>query len=143
VPDWYEDDDIEVVDESRTPLNRVLKAEGDSLVYEYDFGDCWRHEVTLEKIVPCEMLLARPVCVGGERSCPPEDVGGVGGYTEFLNVIFDPTHEEFDHYRKWAGEDFAPERFDILKVNDILDRMRWPKRHRRSSPKPKPEAAPR
>jgi deoxycytidylate deaminase len=52
VPEWCEDD-IVVVDESSIRLNRVLKAEGDSFTYVYDFGDSWRHEVLLEKIVPC------------------------------------------------------------------------------------------
>lgn len=32
VSEWYEDDDIEVVDESRAPLRRVLKTEGESLL---------------------------------------------------------------------------------------------------------------
>ena len=53
VPEYDEfDDDIEVIDESKVPVGRVLKTEGDSMVYLYDFGDNWRHEVVLEKIVP-------------------------------------------------------------------------------------------
>jgi Plasmid pRiA4b ORF-3-like protein len=132
VPEWYKDEDIKISNESRTPLNRVLKVEGDSIVYKYDFGDNWLHEVALEKIVPCDSALIRPVCLAGERSCPPEDVGGVWGYNEFLEVIFEPGHEEFDHYRGWA-DGFQPEYFDLPKVNETLSRMRWPKRHRRSS----------
>jgi hypothetical protein len=130
-PEWFEDDDIDVGDESRVPVGRVLKAEGDSLHYEYDFGDNWRHNVVLERILVAESV---PVlCLGGDRSCPPEDVGGVGGYEDFLEVLFDPEHEQFEHYRKWAGDGFWPERFDLKKVNETLSRMRWPKRHRRSS----------
>jgi hypothetical protein len=41
----------------------VLTAEGDSLVYVYDFGDDWRHEVLLEKILPVEGVTNRPVCL--------------------------------------------------------------------------------
>jgi hypothetical protein len=131
VPEWYEDaDDIEVVDEGTTPLSRVLKTEGESMIYEYDFGDDWKHEIVLERILVADSV---PVlCLGGERSSPPEDVGGVHGYEEFLDAIFDPDHEEFEHYRQWAGDGFGPERFDLQKVNDTLNRMRWPKRHRRS-----------
>src|SRR5436190_1241646 len=33
VPDLYEEDDIDVIDESRTSLSAVLKAEGESLLY--------------------------------------------------------------------------------------------------------------
>jgi hypothetical protein len=47
-------------------------------------------------------------------------------------VLFDPEHEEFEHYRQWAGDDFWPERFDLAKVNETLNRMRWPKRRRSS-----------
>jgi len=128
-PEWFEDGDIDVVDESRVPVSRVLKAEGDSLLYEYDFGDRWRHNVVLERTLVADSV---PVlCLGGDRHCPPEDVGGVRGYNEFLEVIFDPEHEEFEHYRKWA-DGFSPEHFDLAKVNETLTRMRWPKRHRRS-----------
>jgi Plasmid pRiA4b ORF-3-like protein len=71
-----------------------------------------------------------PTCLGGERRCPPEDVGGVAGYEEFLEVIVDPAHEEHDHYVHWAGGHFLDE-FDLKAVNETLSRMRWPVRHRR------------
>jgi len=130
-PDWYEDaDEMKVVDESKTPVSRVLMTEGDSMMYEYDFGDDWKHEIVLERILAADSVPV--ICLGGERCCPPEDVGGVGGYEEFLEVIFEPDHEEFDQYRQWVGDGFWPERFDLRGVNETLSRMRWPKRHRRS-----------
>src|SRR5258707_5505324 len=46
--------DLKLIDESKVPVGKVLKAEGDSMVYLYDFGDNWRHEVVLEKIVSSE-----------------------------------------------------------------------------------------
>jgi hypothetical protein len=129
---WYDDvDDIEVVDEVKTPVRRVLKTAGDTMIYEYDFGDRWRHEIILERILVADSVPL--LCLAGERCCPPEDVGGVSGYGEFLEAIFEPDHDEFDHYRQWAEDEFWPERFDLRKVNETLARMRWPKRHRRSS----------
>jgi hypothetical protein len=101
------------------------------MIYLYDFGDCWRHEIVLEKITPADTSATKPVCLAGERRCPPEDVGGPHGYQEFLEAIFDPNHEEFEHYRRWAGDPVHAEEFDLKAVSDILDRMRWPKRHRR------------
>ena len=65
------EDDIDIVDESRVPVARLLLAKGDSMVYVYDFGDNWRHQVVLEKIVPSETP-PKPVCLAGERRCPPE-----------------------------------------------------------------------
>jgi hypothetical protein len=32
----------------------MKRREGDSMIYVYDFGDNWRHEVVLEKIVPAD-----------------------------------------------------------------------------------------
>jgi hypothetical protein len=53
-----------------------------------------------------------PVCVEGARACPPEDVGGVWGYQEFLEAITDPEHEDHDGLLEWAGGSFDPEAFD-------------------------------
>src|SRR5689334_22063540 len=70
VPELNEEDVIEVLDESTVPVSRVLKAEGDSMVYVYDFGDDWRHEVVLAKIL-ASAAPTKPVCLAGERKCPP------------------------------------------------------------------------
>jgi hypothetical protein len=124
------DGDTDVIDEMRVPVAKVLLAEGDSMIYVYDFGDNWRHQVVLEKIVPSETP-TKPVCLAGERRCPPEDVGGPLGYQEFLEVIFKPGHEEFTHFRGWAGGKFHAEEFHLKAVNKMLGRMRWPMKHRR------------
>lgn len=141
VPEYFEDDeDIEILDERRTKISDLLKAEGESVLYIYDLGDDWRHEVVLEKILPSPDTTVRPVCLSGERHCPPEDVGGTSGYEEFLEVVFDPHHKEYDLSVRWAGgpsalinavERFQPEGFDVKAVNATLARMRWPARHRR------------
>ncbi len=130
VPEWDEYGDLHLIDEKRVQLRKLLTAVGDSLVYVYDYGDDWRHEVTLEKIIPTGGP-TKPVCLGGERRCPPEDVGGPHGYQEFLKVIFQPGHDEFEHYRQWAGEAVHAEELNLKAVNDTLEWMRWPVRHRR------------
>ncbi len=135
VPGDYEEGDIDITDERRTKISAILRAEGDSLLYIYDLGDDWRHEVVLERILPAPGTTVPPVCLAGERHCPPEDVGGPTGYQEFLEVIFDPHHEEYEHNVSWAGgplaltegtERFQPEEFDVKAVNATLSRMRWP-----------------
>ncbi|MEO8369166.1 MAG: plasmid pRiA4b ORF-3 family protein [Candidatus Solibacter sp.] len=131
VPDYDEFDELDLIDEGKTHLAKVLKAEGDSMTYVYDFGDDWRHEVVLEEVIPVNDLVKTPICLGGGRRCPPEDVGGVRGYQDFLDVIFDPTDEEYEHLVGWAGGPFQAEEFDLKAVNEILSRMRWPIRHRR------------
>jgi len=127
VPD---DEDFErLMDETKVPLRKLLMAEGWTLNYAYDFGDNWRHKILLEKILPAG-IVSEPTCVDGRRHRPPEDVGGPSGYQEFLEVIFEPGHEECEHYRQWAGDPVHAEEFDLKAVNEILERMRWPVRHR-------------
>ena len=48
-----------------------------------------------------------------------------------MEVIFEPGHEEFSHFREWAGDPVHAEEFDLMAVNKVLERMRWPVRHRR------------
>jgi hypothetical protein len=129
VPD---DEDFEgLIDESKVSLRKLLLGEGDSITYTYDFGDNWRHKVMLEKVHRAETV-ARPICIDGRRRRPPEDVGGPSGYEEFLNVTFEPGHEESERFRGWAGGTFHAEEFDLKTVNKALETMRWPKRHKRS-----------
>ena len=124
--------DAEMIDEGKGSVGKMLLAEGDSLIYVYDFGDDWRHQVVLEKIIPSAAATpTQSLCVAGERRCPPEDVGGPFGYDEFLDVIFQPGHHEFSHFRGWAGGEFHAEEFDLKAVNKLLGRMKWPVRHRR------------
>ena len=94
-----------------------LVSEDDVFEYEYDFGDSWRHEIKVEKILAAEKGVSCPICLAGERACPPEDCGGPWGYEQLLEILKDPEHEEYEDYREWAGDDFDSERFDVDKVN--------------------------
>jgi hypothetical protein len=81
-------------------------------VYEYDFGDSWDHEVLFEGVVRADPKVKYPLCLEGERACPPEDVGGVWGYADFLAAITDPEHKDHDGLLEWVGGSFDPEEFD-------------------------------
>jgi hypothetical protein len=93
--------------------------------YEYDFGDGWTHVIKLEKILPAIQKFKYPVCVAGERACPPEDCGGVGGYENFLEIINDPEHEEYQSMLGWVGGKFDSEKFDPHKVRFDNPKGRW------------------
>ena len=84
--------------------------------YIYDFGDNWNHSIVLEKILPRETKAKYPICIGGDRSCPPEDCGGIWGYEEFIEAIMDPKHENYHQYIEWAGGNFNPEHFNVKAV---------------------------
>ncbi len=71
-------------------------------------------------MLPPEAEGRYPVCIGGKRGCPPEDVGGVWRYQDFLEAISDPRHPEHDERLEWTGGAFDPEGFDIAAVNRAL-----------------------
>lgn len=110
----------ETLDESRYKLSQLLKREKDSLIYEYDFGDSWRHKVTLEKVSLVGPESPLPQCLAGKRSCPPEDVGGIWGYQHFLEAIADPKHPEHEELLEWVGGTFDAEAFDLAETNARL-----------------------
>jgi hypothetical protein len=93
--------------------------------YCYDFGDNWEHIITFEKIVPREKGKRYPMCITGERACPPEDSGDPIGYMELLETLADPDDEEHAEKLEWVGEDFDPEDFDPDEVEfDNPDKRR-------------------
>ncbi|MDH2329039.1 plasmid pRiA4b ORF-3 family protein [Cereibacter sp. SYSU M97828] len=92
-----------------------------TLLYDYDFGDDWQHVLTLRR-APREAGVRYPRCTGGTRACPPEDVGGVSGFEEFLVAWSDPAHEDHKQIRRWAGRGYDPERFDLAKANKAINK---------------------
>jgi len=120
----YPDDDtweeLNNADYAEIIISDLLKKEKDKIVYEYDFGDGWQHEVLLEKILPPEQNIKYPVCLAGKMNCPPEDCGGVWGYSDMSEILKNPKHEEYDSYIQWLGGEFDPELFDKEAVNELL-----------------------
>ncbi len=116
--------DSETINESRIRLNQIAQTDKARFVYEYDFGDSWEHEISVEKIFKPAQLLKHPVCVAGKRACPPEDVGGIWGYEHFLQVVRDPGDPEQEDLLEWIGGEFDPEAFDLDAVNRALARIK-------------------
>ncbi len=121
-----EDDfgDMRTKDETRFKLNQLVSGKGFKFGYEYDFGDSWEHDLVIEKILPAEKGARYPICVAGKRAGPPEDVGGIWGYEDFLIAVSDPKHPEHAEMREWIGGDFDPERFNLNVVNAGLHHPR-------------------
>lgn len=114
-------EDFECVDSTVTRISDILPNDGKRFrfLYVYDFGDDWKHEVLFEGCLKAEKGGHYPVCVEGERACPPEDVGGVWGYAEFLEAIADPNHEQHDDFADWAGN-YDPQEFDAGKISNLM-----------------------
>src|SRR6266849_3420019 len=117
---------FEVQNEQHVSLQQVVSMVKDKLIYEYDFGDSWDHELLVEKILPREAGKRYPLCLTGKRACPPEDCGGIWGYAGFLAAIRDLKHPEHEAMLEWAGGEFDPDIFDLDKVNRELQRLTSP-----------------
>jgi len=114
----------DTVNEKKVKLSQLRLKEKSKFYYEYDFGDSWEHELLIEKIQPAPAGQKAAVCLKGSRACPPEDIGGVWGYAEFLEAIRDPEHPEHEDMLEWVGDDFDPEAFDLDEVNHYLGKLR-------------------
>lgn len=114
-PDDSEWSGLEVRPGNKVRIASYFSPTTDAL-YEYDFGDGWRHKITLEKIIPAEPGVSYPRCLSGKRACPPEDCGGIWGYESLLEILKDPNHEEYQERIEWLGGDFDPEAFNPQDV---------------------------
>ena len=98
---------------------------GDKAEYQYDFGDNWNHDVLLEGIFLKEPKVKYPICLAGDRACPPEDCGGVYGYKDLLKIIRNPSNAEYESMMEWLGGKYNPDVFDPKKVKFDNPLKRW------------------
>lgn len=103
-----------------TRIFEFIEEKGQKFKYEYDFGDGWEHSIILEKILPPDNQIQTPECIAGKRNCPPEDCGGIWGYSDMLDILKQPDHEEYESYSEWLGDEFDPEYFDKDEINKML-----------------------
>ncbi|MGH9549341.1 MAG: plasmid pRiA4b ORF-3 family protein [Terriglobales bacterium] len=108
------------IDERRYKLEKVGLRATFRFTYSYDFGDAWEHALLVEKVLSPQEGARYPVCMAGERGCPPEDVGGMPGYEAFLAATSNPQHPEHKEYLEWIGGPFDPEAFDVSDINRRL-----------------------
>lgn len=116
-------DDKSAVDESTIAIIDLLCGKGDKLIYQYDMGDFWEHEIVLEDRMGVGPLSI--CCLDGARSSPPEDCGGAIMYKELLSALRNPNHPDHDDLREGVGYDFDPEAFDRDAVNSALGRLKF------------------
>jgi hypothetical protein len=114
--------------ESRATLEQVAPSVKSKIRYTYDFGDCWEHEILVEKTFNNDKPASYPRCTGGRRAAPPEDCGGVWGYAELVDALSDATHPDHEDRLEWLGlgssAEFDPARFDVDAVNRAMSKLR-------------------
>ncbi|MBU0728246.1 MAG: plasmid pRiA4b ORF-3 family protein [Proteobacteria bacterium] len=121
--EWSE---IKALDEKKFRLCDLEADMRKRCMYEYDFGDGWQHEIEIEKVITsAEKPSQYPVLLAGARACPPEDVGGVPGYENFLEAMNDPQSEDHAEMMRWYGSDtFDPDFFEMDAINKILKKIK-------------------
>ncbi|MDA8194903.1 MAG: plasmid pRiA4b ORF-3 family protein [Thermaerobacter sp.] len=123
------DPELGLKNASRVRLEAVANQRGRAFQYLYDFGDNWIHQVIVRSIRPLKAGETVPALTGGGRACPPEDVGGIPGYHDFLTIIADPAHAEHQDTLTWAGGEWDAEHFDHAALEARLlasaRRGRW------------------
>lgn len=106
------------------------------LVYTYDFGDNW--EVIITKEDNCDELLKeglisieelkeaeqmvldnhKPVCIHKVGVNVLDDVGGLGGFADFLNTIYESKDKtECSAYKRWAqGQGWSSKKQSSMSI---------------------------
>lgn len=100
-------------DESFTTLKEVVgrKQWPFRMLYLYDFGDEWLHEVVFQK--KSEGPAGKAELLGGERNGPPEDCGGAFTYMSCL-------HGDLE----WMDDTYQPDKFDKAAAKKRMARVK-------------------
>ncbi len=106
------------------------------LIYNYDFGDNWLVEISRQKDC-CDLLKNgdlteealkiaeqtviekhKPVCISKKGAYVMDDVGGMHGYAQFLNTIYESDDkEEKQEHRLWAeGQGWSGRKVSLEKM---------------------------
>ncbi|MEI6454805.1 MAG: plasmid pRiA4b ORF-3 family protein [bacterium] len=113
------------VDYKDMRISDLLENEKEKIVYEYDFGDGWEHDIILEKIITDDSPVTGPTCIAGKMNCPPEDCGGPWAYPDLLTILKNPKHKKYQGIVEWIGEPFDPEYFNKDEVNKLLKKRNF------------------
>ena len=115
------------IDEMTVTVEDVMPQKGSTISFEYDFGDGWIHNVRVSSVSD-EPFRGEDICVtSGKGACPPEDVGGVWGYAQMLDILSGKTDDpkEKASYEEWLGlqegESYDPEAFDLEIANEDVE----------------------
>lgn len=88
-------------DAAKIKLEDFFHTPRQKIIYIYDFGDDWKHSITLVEITDEKLLV--PQCMGGKGKAPIDDCGGIWGYYHIVEAINDLKHPEHRDFREWLG----------------------------------------
>ena len=118
-PEWGDD----MRDARNIRLGAILARGETRFTYTYDFGDEWRHTIVVEDVVAADLMAEYPRFIDGARRAPPEDVGGLPGFEEFLRVVAAPADPEHDTLMTWYGRPFELDDIGLRTINERLGKL--------------------
>ena len=92
-------------------MGAILEQIADLLGVDQEELIARRARSQFERIVQPDPKAKYPICLEGERAGPPDTCGGVPGYEYILEMLADPSHDEYQDVLDWAGY-IDPEHFD-------------------------------
>jgi hypothetical protein len=126
--------DLDLAPEDGIRLDQIITtdpAPGTHTVldYLYDFGDDWKHQVSVETVTAADPGSRYPRCTGGQGACPPEDCGGIPGYQRLRDVLAGPPSPEQEELLEWLSlttpADLDPARFDPHDADTRVTALTW------------------
>ncbi|HPJ47479.1 MAG TPA: plasmid pRiA4b ORF-3 family protein [Synergistales bacterium] len=121
------DDVPDAAEEGLFRLGSLLPFKGSEFTYTYDLGDNWVHLLKIEKTgMEDDEEWGDLFCVNGKGACPPDDIGGLTGFTDFLRAMGDREDPQHEFFIDWYGGEFDPNAFELLEINiTLLFFLRW------------------
>jgi hypothetical protein len=116
-------DEVNIEDDRDVTLADLNLGSRDKMAYEYHIGEGWQVEVRVEKATPPAKGAVYPLCIGGERSGPPEDCGGVEAFHDMLACLKEPESDLGKEWLGWLGPEYDPAECDLDKVNRALRKL--------------------
>lgn len=127
--EFDEFEDQNTLNQLSITLNQKIIFEKQKLLYVYDFGDNWEHEITVTKFLEAKNTFY-PKCIRGSRNRPPEDCGGVWGFEEFKEIMGNRKHPAFKEMKLWHGGMYDEDYFlkdnannDFKQFSDFVNNM--------------------
>ena len=119
-PDFSDD----MIDDTEVRIDSIFKKESQKILYTYDFGDDWEHDILFEERT--ENPDQGAFLLAGKRACPPEDCGGIWGYQNILKILRKKNLSQDDReLLEWLGDNYDPEELEIEEINEILAVRDW------------------
>ena len=116
-----------VFDASTYKMRSILQGcQGEKLTLEYDYGDGWEVEITLESVLEDKELPGRelPRVLAGEGYGIIEDCGGTGGLEQLAAAFRQKSGDDSANYREWLGRDESDlTAFDLDDMNLRLKKV--------------------